>query len=169
MGRDGRGRKVPLPSFLPRRVYGSTPMSRWTEGVLALVIVLAFGLAMQLFVGDSPGTDDPDPGTGTTTPSDPEAAARGQVAMDTAGCLLCHTVDGTQGSAPTFKGLAGSSRPLESGEFVTADDAYLLNSIIDPGSQIVQGYADLMPPDFESSLTAEQIDDIIAYIKSLAS
>lgn len=146
-------------------------MSRWTEGVLALVIVLAFGLAMQLFVGDTPGTGDGNGGPGTETPQppDPEAAARGQAVMDTAGCLLCHTVDGSTGSAPTFKGLAGSSRPLEGGEFVTADDAYLTNSIIDPASQIVQGYPNLMPPDFAETLTQEQIDDIVAYIKSLAS
>lgn len=146
-------------------------MSRWTEGVLALGIVLAFGLAMQLFVGDAPGTGNPGTGPGTEdpTPSDPEAAARGEAVMASVGCTLCHTVDGSQGSAPTFKGLFGASRPLESGEFVTADENYLRNSIIDPGSQIVQGYSNLMPPDFEETLTAEQIDDIIAYIKSLAS
>lgn len=146
-------------------------MSRWTEGVLALGIVLAFGLAMQLFVGDNPGTPSPDPGPGTEnpTPSDPEAAARGEAVMASVGCTLCHTVDGSQGSAPTFKGLAGASRPLESGEFVTADDSYLTNSIIDPGSQIVQGYSNLMPPDFGETLTPDQINDVIAYIKSLAS
>lgn len=144
-------------------------MSKWTEGVLALVIVLGFGLAMQLFVGDTPGPGTTVPGTEDPTEPDPAAAARGQAVMDSVGCFLCHTVDGTQGSGPTFKGLAGASRPLESGEFVTADDAYLINSIIDPGSQIVQGFPNLMPADFEETLTAEQIDDIIAYIKSLAS
>ncbi|HEX6946756.1 MAG TPA: cytochrome c [Acidimicrobiia bacterium] len=147
-------------------------MSRWTEGVLALIVVLAFGLAMQLFTGDTPGpgggNDNPEPTT-PTVPPDPEAAARGQAVMETAGCLLCHTVDGSRGSAPTFKGLAGASRPLETGEFVTADDAYILNSIIDPSSQIVQGYGNLMPPNFEETLTPDQINDIIAYIKSLSS
>lgn len=166
-----RPRRSRLPSFLPGAVYGSTPMSRWTEGVLALVVVLAFGLAMQLFVGDSPGAGDGGGGPGTVTPEppDPEAAARGQAVMETAGCFLCHSVDGTPSSAPTFKGLAGSSRPLEGGEFVTADNAYLANSIIDPGSQVVLGYANLMPDGFGDTLTPEQIDDIVAYINSLAS
>ena len=93
---------------------------------------------------------------------------QGVAVMDSAGCLLCHTVDGVPGSAPTFKGLAGSQRPLESGEFVTADDAYLLNSILDPSSQIVQGYSNLMPETFGDTLTEDQINDVIAYIKSLS-
>ena len=138
--------------------------------MLALVVVLAFGLAMQLFAGDTPGPGGGDGGPGPVTPEapDPEAAARGQAVMDTAGCLLCHSADGTPASAPTFKGLAGSQRPLESGEFVTADDAYLRNSIVDPASQIVQGYSNLMPDTFGDTLTPEQIDDVIAYIKSLS-
>jgi len=146
-------------------------MSRWTEGALALVVVLAFGLAMQLFVGDAPdaGGGDNDPTPTNTIPDDPEAASRGEQMVEFAGCLSCHSVDGTPGQGPTFKGLAGSSRPLETGEFVTADDAYLLNSIIDPGAQVVQGYSNLMPQNFGDELTSEQIDDIVAYLKTLAS
>jgi cytochrome c oxidase subunit II len=142
-------------------------MTKWTEGVLAVVIVLAFGLSMQLFVGDAPSTGGPT----TTQPDaepDPAAAERGETVANSVGCLLCHTVDGTDGTGPTFKGLFGASRPLEGGGFVTADDAYLVNSIVDPGSQVVEGFANVMPPDFGDTLSDEQISDLVEFIKSLS-
>jgi cytochrome c2 len=56
------------------------------------------------------------------------------------GCQGCHTLDGSKSSGPTFKGLAGSKVQLANGQTVTADDAYLLESILDPDKQIVKGY-----------------------------
>ena len=56
------------------------------------------------------------------------------------GCQGCHSIDGSKSSGPTFKGLAGSKVQLANGQTVTADDAYLLESILDPDKQIVQGY-----------------------------
>jgi mono/diheme cytochrome c family protein len=140
-------------------------MRSWAEGVLALVVVAGLGMAMILF-SDGPGT-----GPGTTAPPvefDAEAAARGAVLAEGTGCLQCHTQDGSSATGPTFKGLAGSQRPLSSGEFVLADDSYLFNSIVDPSSQIVQGFDDVMPSTFQEQLTETEIDDLIAFIKSLA-
>lgn len=137
--------------------------------MLAVVIALAFGLGMYLLAGE--GTPGAGPGTTTTIPveSDPEAAARGETAANSVGCLLCHSVDGSSGTGPTFKGLYRAERPLTTGDFVTADDAYLLNSIVDPGSQIVEGFDNVMPAEFENMLTETELQDIIAFIKSLAS
>ena len=56
------------------------------------------------------------------------------------GCQGCHSIDGSKSSGPTFKGLAGSKVQLTNGQTVTADDAYLLDSILDPDKQIVKGY-----------------------------
>jgi cytochrome c oxidase subunit 2 len=56
---------------------------------------------------------------------------------------------------------------LASGETVTADDAYLTNSIVDPASQIVAGFENVMPPDYGEKLTADEVADIVAYINSL--
>lgn len=150
-------------------VYGSPGMSRWSEGVLAVVIVLVFGLGMYLYAAE--GSSAPGSGSGTTVPVevDPAAVTRGEAAANGAGCLICHSVDGSSGTGPTFKGLYGSSRPLTTGEFVTADDSYLLTSIIDPEAQVVEGFDPVMPAEFESMLTTEEIEDIVAFIKSLAS
>ena len=56
------------------------------------------------------------------------------------GCQGCHSLDGSKSTGPTFKGLAGSKVQLTNGKTVTADDKYLLDSIIDPDADIVKGY-----------------------------
>jgi hypothetical protein len=44
---------------------------------------------------------------------------------------------------------------------------YLLSSIIDPGSHLVEGYQDLMPATFGKRLTGEEIDALVAYLLTL--
>ncbi len=83
-------------------------------------------------------------------------------------CLSCHTIDGRPGVGPTWQGLYGSEVELEDGSKVTADDAYLIESIKDPNAKVVKGFpAGAMPP-YGSILTDANIADLVAYIKSLA-
>ncbi|MCA9860322.1 MAG: c-type cytochrome [Thermomicrobiales bacterium] len=83
-------------------------------------------------------------------------------------CLSCHSVDGSQMVGPTWKGLYGHEVELEDGTTVIADEAYLIESIKDPGAKIVKGFpAGAMPP-YGAILTDEDIIDIVAYIRSLA-
>jgi cytochrome c oxidase subunit 2 len=142
-------------------------MRSWVEAVLAIVILVALGAILLLFSGES--LTDGSPTTTAPIEADPDAAIRGEEVANSIGCFACHTTDGTPGSSgPTWKGLAGSSRPLESGEVVIADDEYLVNSIIDPNLQIVAGY-DAVMPDYSDQLTDGDVDDIVEYIKSLSS
>ena len=54
------------------------------------------------------------------------------------------------------------------GGAVTVDDAYLRESIVDPGAKVVQGFAaGIMPAGFGQVLSEADIAAIIAYIKSL--
>ena len=68
------------------------------------------------------------------------AGSGGEGLYASLGCQGCHSLDGTKSSGPTFKGLAGSQVQLSNGQTVTADDAYLLESILDPDKLIVKGY-----------------------------
>jgi cytochrome c oxidase subunit 2 len=147
-------------------VYGSAVMRSWAEGILAIVVVVAIGLGLFLSTGESLAGEQ----AGDTIPveADPEAAVRGATLAEGTGCLECHSVDGTPGSGPTWKGIAGSSRPLQSGETVIAGDAYLHSSIVDPSIQLLAGYDDVMPDDYGTQLTAEEISDLVEYIKSLS-
>ncbi len=141
-------------------------MSTWSEGLLAFIVLIAFGAL--LFV--STGGEFVDVPTDTTQPEaiDEAAAARGQLLAESTGCLTCHTITGVPGTGPTFLGLAGSTRPLTSGETVIADDAYLFSSIVAPASQIVEGYEAVMPPDYGDTLTESEVEDLVEYIKSLS-
>lgn len=92
----------------------------------------------------------------------------GQRSAQTFGCLGCHTTDGTTKIGPTWAGLSGSEVELNDGTTVTADEAYLHSSIVDPNAQIVAGFQPgVMPQNFDELLTEEQIQQIIAFIMSL--
>ena len=57
---------------------------------------------------------------------------------------------------------------LADGTIVTADDAYIRESILQPKAKIVAGYQPVMPT-FQGLVSEEQILNLTAYIKSLAS
>ena len=105
----------------------------------------------------------------TPTPSSGgDPVAQGKQLYQSEGCAGCHSTDGSSGVGPSWKGLAGSQVTLSDGSTVTADDAYLKQSIVDPNAKIVKGFSSgVMPEDFGSKLSSQQIDDLIAYIKSL--
>jgi cytochrome c oxidase subunit 2 len=52
---------------------------------------------------------------------------------------------------------------------VTADEAYLRESILNPGARIVAGYdkSETAMPSYEGLLNASQVDSLILYLKSL--
>ena len=95
------------------------------------------------------------------------AGERGQTVAKEQGCTNCHTPDGKKGIGPTWEGLAGSKVTLDDGTKVTADDAYLRNSILQPKNQVVDGYSSGMPI-YEGELSDAEVDDLIAYLHDLA-
>jgi cytochrome c oxidase subunit II len=80
-------------------------------------------------------------------------------------CSTCHLGDG-KGRAPSLNGVYGAKVLLADGATVTADDAYIRESILDPKAKIVAGYQPLMPT-FQGQMTEEQVLSLTAYIKSL--
>jgi cytochrome c oxidase subunit 2 len=109
-------------------------------------------------------------GGSSSKPQLSSLAARGAGLVQVKPCLVCHTTNGGPAAGPTFAGLAGSRVTLADRTTVTADDAYLKRSILDPGAQTVAGFpkglmATLVKP---ASVTPVQADAIVAYIDSLA-
>lgn len=96
--------------------------------------------------------------------------AQGKSLYQSDGCSACHSLSGSAGAGPSFKGLAGSTVTLATGQSTTADDAYLERSIADPDAQIVKSYrAGIMPAAIASYGLASKPDDIralVAFIKS---
>ena len=57
---------------------------------------------------------------------------------------------------------------MADGSRVKVDDAYLHESIVDPNAKIVKGFsANIMPKTFGDTLSEEDIEAIIAYMKTL--
>lgn len=82
------------------------------------------------------------------------------------GCAACHGADGEGGLGPKWIGLYGSQVTLQDGTTVTADEAYIRRSIVDPNAQIPKGVT--LPMPLNAALTPADIDQIVAYIESLA-
>jgi cytochrome c oxidase subunit 2 len=81
------------------------------------------------------------------------------------GCSGCH--DGsTIVRAPPLQGLFGKPAPLNGGQIVTADEAYIRDSILLPAKDIAAGYTNDMP-SFQGRVSEEQLFELVEYIKSI--
>lgn len=99
--------------------------------------------------------------------SNASPAERGQ-RVSANNCLSCHSIDGSKMLGPTWQGLYGSEVQLADGSKVIADEAYILESIVDPNAKIHQGYPPgVMPATYTTLLTEQQINDIVEFIKTL--
>src|SRR6266481_8310613 len=95
------------------------------------------------------------------------AAVAGEKLFAEKACITCHVANGT-GRAPSLNGLYGAQVLLADGSNVTADEAYIRESILKPNAKIVARYPPSMPA-FQGQLTEEQILALTTYIKSLQS
>lgn len=93
-------------------------------------------------------------------------AERGRELSKVKGCVACHSDTGVNGVGPSHKGLYGSMAELADGSKAKVDDNYLRESIENPNAKIVKGYQPVMPT-FRGLLKEEEINALIAYIKSL--
>lgn len=93
-------------------------------------------------------------------------AETGQKLFQSLGCTNCHRFD-TQGRGPNLVGVYGKPVLLSDGSSVIADDAYIRESIVNPGAKIVAGFRPVMP-SFQGVLTEDQVLALVAYVKTLA-
>src|ERR1700722_15609357 len=81
------------------------------------------------------------------------------------GCATCHRED-AQGRGPNLAGIYNKPVLLEDGRTVTADENYVRESILNPTAKIVSGFKPIMPT-FQGIVSHEQINALVAYVKSL--
>lgn len=80
-------------------------------------------------------------------------------------CASCHgTVDSKR--APSLNGVVGAKRVMNDGTIVTADRAYLRESILYPEARLRKGYLAAMP-NYSGQLTEEQVNQLIEYIRTM--
>jgi cytochrome c oxidase subunit 2 len=65
-----------------------------------------------------------------------------------------------------LNGLFGKTVTTADDEMIVVDEAYIRESILNPGAKIAAGYQPIMPT-FQGLVTEEQVLQIIEYVKSL--
>jgi mono/diheme cytochrome c family protein len=126
-------------------------------------------------------------GTDVTQPLPKGDAAAGQQVVQTQGCIACHISQGGAATiGPNWQPAAednnqgiGTRAPLRitapdyHGKAKTGDQ-YIFESVVDPDAYIVPGNASyapggksLMPHDFATKLSAQNLADVIAYLDTI--
>ncbi len=96
-------------------------------------------------------------------PAADPAIERGRALAQAKGCAACHSVDGSVGVGPTWKGLFGKQESLEDGSTALVDEAFVRGFVRDPKSRDIKGFANVMPP---IPLTDQELDTLVDYIKA---
>jgi cytochrome c oxidase subunit 2 len=91
------------------------------------------------------------------------AGAGGRL-FDMLGCASCHETGGKR--APVLYGLYGRHIKLTDGRTVTADEAYIRDSILQPARDVVAGYPAIMP-SFKDAVSDADLARLAAYIRAL--
>jgi cytochrome c oxidase subunit 2 len=103
----------------------------------------------------------------TAAPAEPD----GYLLLRNTGCIACHSLDGTKLVGPSFKGLFGKDRIVlteGSQKTVKADEKYILNSVYNPDSEIVSGFAKGLMKSYKDVLKEDDIKTITDYLKTLS-
>lgn len=119
--------------------------------VFALLTAAVVGAAISVSACGSNASDDP-----------------GEQLFQTKGCAGCHGSAGEGRVGPALNGLFGTEITVLDADgnevTVTADGAYLRQSITDPGALRVPGFQTPMPA---ANLSDEDLDLLVGYIESL--
>jgi cytochrome c oxidase subunit 2 len=100
----------------------------------------------------------------------PSTTSAGEGLLQKHGCLGCHSLDGSANVGPSFQGIGGRQVTLVvNGESrtVTSDRDYLEKAILDPGSEIVEGYPPAMP-SYAERIPEEDMTGILDYLVGLS-
>jgi cytochrome c oxidase subunit 2 len=95
------------------------------------------------------------------------AAGRGAELFQANGCYACHSLEGQTLIGPTLLGIFGTTVELEDGSSVLIDDAYLIESILQPDAKRVAGYGEAAMPSYEGLVSATDAEALAEYIKSI--
>lgn len=122
-----------------------------------LTLVLLLGLAA---CGGDTG------GNGGQAAGDPAAGQTVYNQVASPACNTCHSLE----PGVTLVGPSLANIGTEAGNRVSGQSAaeYLHQSIVEPDAHVVEGFTPgIMPSTYGSQLTAQQINDMVAYLQTL--
>src|SRR3984957_9939947 len=94
-------------------------------------------------------------------------AQNGERLFASLGCSSCHSGEATA-RGPNLAQVYGSRLQLADGSYVTANDAFLREAILNPSTRVTSGYAPIMPT-YQGQVSEEGLTDLVEYIKNLNS
>lgn len=94
-------------------------------------------------------------------------AERGKKVFAEKGCTACHSTTGAVLVGPPVNGVFGHDVELKDGSKAHVDENYLRESIMNPQAKLVKGFQPLMPT-YKGTLTDDEVNALVAYIKSLS-
>lgn len=126
-------------------------------GVVVAIMLISVGGSIVSLVDDLFGSAAVEAAPAEELTGEALLIATGEDLATTNGCVGCHSINGLDGTGPTWSGLA-----------TTVDGEYLRRAIVQPNADIAAGFAaDIMPQVYADTLMAEDIDALVAYIQSL--
>ncbi len=103
---------------------------------------------------DGSGTGDADQG----------ARLFDQPIGDLPSCSTCHALDESRVVGPGLGDVAERAGQNVAGQ---SAEAYLRESIVEPGAYVVEGYMDVMPHGYGDQMNDVQLRDLVAYLLTL--
>jgi cytochrome c oxidase subunit 2 len=112
---------------------------------------------------------------GTENPVDGSPGQGGRNQFLRLQCLECHNRESVA-RAPLLEDIYGQERWVRvrqpDGSFsapvkVVADEAYILESIVDPRAKVREGWEAIMPGNYHEQTTAEDLNALVQYIRGL--
>lgn len=100
-------------------------------------------------------------------PEEPSTEPRGLTVLNELGCTGCHSLDGSEGIAPSLFELSGQQRNIIAGgetSQLSIDADYLRRAIREPNAELVEGYDPMMPPYDAATLSEDDLQEVINYL-----
>jgi cytochrome c oxidase subunit II len=99
---------------------------------------------------------------GTASPDEAAASLDGAQVFESAGCSGCHTLADAGSTATTGPDLDGALQGKPA--------SFIEESIVDPNKEIAKGYPpDVMPQNFGDTLSPEELEALVKYLKQSTS
>ena len=142
---------------------------RWRNLFVLLTVALFVGMMSAVFIfgkesGESEAAGSEQTTTATTGAQPSTSAPKGNPAAGKQvfaanGCASCHTFQPA--------GATGTVGPNLSEALKGKSVAFIHQSIVDPNAVIASGYQpNIMPANFGSTLSAKQLNDLIAFLQT---
>lgn len=91
---------------------------------------------------------------------------RGEALYSSKGCKQCHSLDGTRGTGPSFKGMWGQTRKSSDGKEAVVDEAFVRESLRSPTAHVRAGFSPVMPP-FQNKLAERNLVGLLYWMETL--